>query len=61
MSTTLKLDPSKLMRELLALRERMRRVVGMYDNDIDLVTRAVSEIERLRNILANIEAKENGN
>ena len=49
------------MRELLELRERMRCVVGMYDYDIDLVTQAVGEIDKLRNRLMDIAAEENGN
>lgn len=37
-----------LIVELRELRERMRRVVGMYDSDIDLVTQAIDEVSRLR-------------
>jgi hypothetical protein len=49
------------MRELLELRERMRCVVGTSDDDIDLVTQAVGEIDKLRNRLMDIAAEENGN
>lgn len=37
-----------MIEELKTLRERMRRVVGMYDDDIDLVTRAIDEIKKYR-------------
>lgn len=38
---------TNLIEELKQLRERMRCVVGLGDDDIDLVTQAIAEIERL--------------
>lgn len=42
---------TNLIEELKQLRERMRRVVGMGDDDIDLVTQAINEIQRLEDII----------